>query len=105
LNRRRFLAAALALPILRRRAKLASAKTAVRCRRRKDSHQKIATTYNNYYEFGTGKDEPSKNAPLWQPPHRGPSASKVKWRSPRLWTSIRFSNSRRSRNASTGIVA
>ena len=25
------------------------------------------TTYNNYYEFGTGKDEPAKNAPTWKP--------------------------------------
>ncbi len=27
----------------------------------------ILTTYNNFYEFGTGKDEPAKNAPAWKP--------------------------------------
>ncbi|MEO8100262.1 MAG: protein-methionine-sulfoxide reductase catalytic subunit MsrP [Acidobacteriota bacterium] len=27
----------------------------------------VITTYNNYYEFGTGKDEPAKNAPAWKP--------------------------------------
>src|SRR5579862_1691631 len=25
------------------------------------------TTYNNFYEFGTGKEEPSQNAPKWKP--------------------------------------
>src|ERR1051326_8501781 len=25
------------------------------------------TTYNNYYEFGTGKDEPAKNSKLFKP--------------------------------------
>ncbi len=25
------------------------------------------TGYNNFYEFGTGKDEPAKNAPEWKP--------------------------------------
>jgi len=25
------------------------------------------TGYNNYYEFGTGKDEPAANAPKWKP--------------------------------------
>ncbi|MEP6962721.1 MAG: protein-methionine-sulfoxide reductase catalytic subunit MsrP [Acidobacteriota bacterium] len=27
----------------------------------------VITTYNNYYEFGTSKDEPAKNAPKWKP--------------------------------------
>jgi sulfoxide reductase catalytic subunit YedY len=27
----------------------------------------VITGYNNYYEFGTGKDEPAKNAPKWKP--------------------------------------
>ncbi|MEO8100084.1 MAG: protein-methionine-sulfoxide reductase catalytic subunit MsrP [Acidobacteriota bacterium] len=31
------------------------------------SPKATVTTYNNYYEFGTGKDEPSKNAPAWKP--------------------------------------
>jgi sulfoxide reductase catalytic subunit YedY len=67
LNRRRFLAAALALPIPAVAAKLTSAKTAHNAGGEKVTAQKIVTTYNNYYEFGTGKDEPSKNAPKWQP--------------------------------------
>src|SRR4029453_7302387 len=25
------------------------------------------TTYNNFYEFGTGKDDPARFAPRWQP--------------------------------------
>ena len=29
--------------------------------------QNVVTSYNNYYEFGTGKDEPAKNAPKWKP--------------------------------------
>ena len=31
------------------------------------SPQKTVTTYNNYYEFGTGKDEPAMNAQTWKP--------------------------------------
>ena len=26
------------------------------------------TTYNNFYEFGTGKDDPARAAPRWRPP-------------------------------------
>jgi len=29
--------------------------------------KKLITSHNNYYEFGTGKDEPAKNAPKWKP--------------------------------------
>jgi sulfoxide reductase catalytic subunit YedY len=29
--------------------------------------KQAVTTYNNYYEFGTGKDDPSRNAPRWTP--------------------------------------
>ena len=67
LNRRRFLAAALAMPISAQAAKLAAAKTAYNTGSEKITPQNIVTTYNNYYEFGTGKDEPSKNAPKWRP--------------------------------------
>ena len=67
LNRRRFLAAALALPIPAVAAKLGAEKTAFNAGGEKITPQKIATTYNNYYEFGTGKDEPAKNAPKWKP--------------------------------------
>jgi sulfoxide reductase catalytic subunit YedY len=68
LNRRRFLAAALAMPIPAMAAKLTATKTAFNAAGEKVTSQRIATTYNNYYEFGTGKDEPAKNAPKWQPP-------------------------------------
>jgi methionine sulfoxide reductase catalytic subunit len=67
LNRRRFLAAALAMPISAQAAKLAAAKTAFNADYEKITPQNVVTTYNNYYEFGTGKDEPAKNAPKWKP--------------------------------------
>ena len=68
LNRRRFLAAALAMPISAQAAKLSAAKTAFNAGGERITPQKVVTTYNNYYEFGTGKDEPAKNAPKWQLP-------------------------------------
>jgi sulfoxide reductase catalytic subunit YedY len=71
LNRRRFLGsaifAAVAAPIPGVAAKLAGTPTAFNAGSETVTPQKIATTYNNYYEFGTGKDEPAKNAPKWQP--------------------------------------
>jgi sulfoxide reductase catalytic subunit YedY len=67
LNRRRFLAAALTLPIPAAAATLTAAKTAFDAGGEKITPQKIVTTYNNFYEFGTGKDEPAKNAPQWKP--------------------------------------
>jgi len=67
LNRRRFLAAALTLPIPAAAATLTAAKTAFNAGGEKVTPQKIVTTYNNFYEFGTGKDEPAKNAPKWKP--------------------------------------
>src|SRR5690349_8812457 len=68
LNRRRFLAGALVLPIPAAAAKLAANKTAFNAGSEKLTSRMIATGYNNFYEFGTGKDEPAKNAPKWQPP-------------------------------------
>lgn len=67
LNRRRFLAGALTLPIPAAAAALNAAKTSFNGRGEKITPQKIVTTYNNFYEFGTGKDEPAKNAPGWKP--------------------------------------
>src|ERR1051326_3676154 len=67
LNRRRFLAAAFALPIPAAAAKLTGAKTRFDAGGEKITPVNIATTYNNYYEFGTGKSEPAKNAPKWHP--------------------------------------
>ncbi len=68
LNRRRFLAGAFALPIPALAAKLAANKTAFNVGNEKLTSRMIVTGYNNFYEFGTGKDEPAKNAPKWQPP-------------------------------------
>ncbi len=31
------------------------------------SPKAVITSYNNYYEFGTGKEDPSQNAPSWKP--------------------------------------
>src|ERR1700680_4746613 len=66
LNRRRFLAAgsaalgALAVPFSARAAKLTAAKTkAPFTTDEKLTSLDIITHYNNYYEFGTGKDEPA----------------------------------------------
>ena len=39
------------------------------------------THYNNFYEFGTGKDDPAKNAHQISRPRRGASRSKGTWRS------------------------
>lgn len=33
----------------------------------KPPSKNLLTTHNNFYEFGTGKDEPAKNAPKWKP--------------------------------------
>ena len=56
LNRRRFLATALAMPTSAQAAKLSAAKTAFNAGGEKITPQKIATTYNNYYEFTTDKE-------------------------------------------------
>lgn len=74
-NRRRFLATsaaaagALALPYRASAAKLMAKKTQAPF----SVTDKISSTaaiegYNNYYEFGTGKDEPARNAPRWKVP-------------------------------------
>lgn len=74
LNRRRFLAAggaavaALAGPFLAQGAKISDfKKTSYNIGKEKITPLEIVSSYNNYYEFGTGKDEPSQNAPKWKP--------------------------------------
>lgn len=76
LNRRKFLGAgaaalgALALPGAADAAVLNGVnKTGPMANLLKDtaSPKKDVTTYNNYYEFGTGKQDPSQNAPAWKP--------------------------------------
>jgi sulfoxide reductase catalytic subunit YedY len=63
LNRRRFLAAALATPAL----SLANTKLNPTVKSPFSTTETVSplegvSHYNNYYEFGTGKDEPAKNA-------------------------------------------
>jgi methionine sulfoxide reductase catalytic subunit len=74
LNRRRFLAAgaatagSLALPSARATTRFTSlVKTPYNVGNEALTSQQIVTTYNNFYEFGTGKDELAQNAPRWKP--------------------------------------
>jgi len=73
LNRRKFLGAgaaalgALALPGEANAAPLTGYGKPAAYQTEKASPKDTVTTYNNYYEFGTGKDEPSVNAPKWKP--------------------------------------
>jgi sulfoxide reductase catalytic subunit YedY len=75
LNRRRFLSAgagamaALAVPSARAATtKLEAAKTAYNAGGEKVTSKSIVEGYNNFYEFGTGKEEPMQNAPKWKLP-------------------------------------
>ncbi|HUA85995.1 MAG TPA: protein-methionine-sulfoxide reductase catalytic subunit MsrP [Bryobacteraceae bacterium] len=66
LNRRRFLAAGsavLAAPFARADNKIAAAIKSPFSTTEKITPIDLATHYNNYYEFGTGKEDPGKNAP------------------------------------------
>jgi sulfoxide reductase catalytic subunit YedY len=74
LNRRRFLTAsgaaagALALPFSALAVKLNTSKSSNLAGSEKVTSKDVVTGYNNYYEFGTGKQEPSENAPKWKVP-------------------------------------
>ncbi|MBV8846829.1 MAG: protein-methionine-sulfoxide reductase catalytic subunit MsrP [Bryobacterales bacterium] len=72
LNRRRFLAASgvagLALPFAARAAKLSTTKSSNLAGNEKVTSKEIVSGYNNYYEFGTGKQDPAENAPKWKVP-------------------------------------
>ena len=74
LNRRRFLAAsgatagALALPFSALAVKLNIAKSLNDATGEKVTSKDVVTVYNNFYEFGTGKQEPAENAPKWKVP-------------------------------------
>src|SRR6185369_880200 len=62
-NRRRFLAAAMAAPAAVAFAgKLANIQKSPLSGDEKPSSPDIVTHYNNFYEFGTAKDDPSRNA-------------------------------------------
>jgi hypothetical protein len=62
LNRRRFLAGATALTLGRglRAGNLNAIKTAYTADGERVAPMRAATSYNNFYEFGTGKDEPAE---------------------------------------------
>src|ERR1700689_4135977 len=63
LSRRRFLAAALAAPLAARaETKLAGITKSPFSTTEAPTPYEAVTGYNNYYEFGTGKDEPVKLA-------------------------------------------
>lgn len=68
-NRRRFLLGALGTPAALRGRGLEPARSGPWHNLLGDTlpPKQVLTSYNNFYEFGTGKDEPSKNAPLWTP--------------------------------------
>jgi methionine sulfoxide reductase catalytic subunit len=74
LNRRRFLAAStaaigtLAGPFSAEAAKLSNLKKSPFSTTEPQTPLKIITSYNNFYEFGTGKEDPSENAPKWHVP-------------------------------------
>jgi sulfoxide reductase catalytic subunit YedY len=38
----------------------------------KPSPKAVVTSYNNFYEFGTGKEDPAQNAPKWKVPAEWP---------------------------------
>jgi sulfoxide reductase catalytic subunit YedY len=75
LNRRKFMSASvagmasLALPSFMDAAPLASGQAGPLHNLLSDKlpAKNVITSYNNYYEFGTAKDEPAKNAPKWKP--------------------------------------
>ena len=63
LNRRRFLAAAAGLPVSGLAgAKLTGGKTAYTAGDEKITPYDVVTGYNNFYEFGTGKEQPARLA-------------------------------------------
>ena len=75
LNRRRFLSrsaaavGAAASPFAAfATAKLSATKSAYNVGSEKITSKEVVTSYNNYYEFGTGKEEPQQNAPKWKVP-------------------------------------
>src|SRR5437879_13327089 len=71
-NRRRFLAAgsaalgAFAVPFTARAGKLNVARKSPFSTSEKLSSLQDITHYNNYYEFGTGKDEPAELSKKWR---------------------------------------
>jgi methionine sulfoxide reductase catalytic subunit len=74
-NRRRFLASSAAVlggvaaPFSALAGtKLSAGKSSYNVGSEKLTSRDIISGYNNYYEFGTGKEEPAQNAPKWKVP-------------------------------------
>ncbi len=73
-NRRRFLGGSMAalgaaaLPFRASAMRLNAVKSNYNAGNEKLTSKDIITGYNNYYEFGTGKEDPSENAPKWHVP-------------------------------------
>jgi sulfoxide reductase catalytic subunit YedY len=69
LNRRRFLAGATALTLGRglRAGNLNAIKTAYNADGEQVASMRAVTSYNNFYEFGTSKDEPAELSKRWTP--------------------------------------
>ena len=110
LNRRRFMgslavgAAAMALdPELLVGAELARPR-APRRQEEKPTPFEAITTYNNFYEFGFQKEDPSRNAHVLRT-RPWSVAIEGHVRSPRSTTSRTSSSRTRSRTASTGCAA
>jgi sulfoxide reductase catalytic subunit YedY len=77
LNRRKFLGAAAAAALARpaQAAALANGSKSGRLHNLMNDTpgpKATVTGYNNFYEFGTGKDEPARNAPAWRPDREWP---------------------------------
>lgn len=68
-NRRRFLGAAALLGGVAKAAPIASVQSGALHNLTNDKlpPKNLLTSHNNYYEFGTAKNEPAKNAPKWKP--------------------------------------
>ena len=77
LNRRRFLAGSVALGALagtragRHHQAQRDAKTSYNVGDEKITPLEAITHYNNFYEFGTGKEDPSENAEQFHAPRPG----------------------------------
>ena len=66
--------------------------------RRVNTKQDV-THYNNYYEFGTDKEQPADAAPRTSRPRPGPSPSKAKCAKPRKFSTRRDHEARAARRA------
>ena len=113
LNRRRFIAGSLAVGALagarpaRATTKLSGvtkSQYTVDEKVDKITPLEVITSYNNFYEFGTEKDEPAENAKNFRT-DPGPSRSRATSPNRSPWTTMRSTKSRRSKSASTGIAA